>query len=338
MGGCFGQLNRPLSRNFRGVAANAYSAIKVSYDRLRSEEHKQIFLLRSLMGHNALFEELLMYAMGLGLFHGVNTVEETQNRLLTVVSHLKASCSFLYSYTNQRLDMHDLIFDVAMWIASKGSHLFVLKHNDVLSDWPDDEMMKECYKINLLNTSINKLPDQLKWPKLTFFGMGSKDPLMKIPTNVLKDFPSLPSSISLLANLRTLCLVKCVLGDKALIGELRNLEILSLESSDIEMLPKEIGQPTKLKCEWGADGHSSEQSNSSLAELKALSCLTSLDIHTPNANIIPKDFSFEKLRRYIIFIGEASNWEWGWPWVREYSTTLKLNLQTSISKMESKFY
>ncbi|KAG8479753.1 hypothetical protein CXB51_029563 [Gossypium anomalum] len=282
-------LATPLSRNFRGVAANAYSAIKVSYDRLQSEKHKQIFLLCSLIGHNALFEELLMYAMGLGLFHGVNTVEETRN----TIDSGESSHSFFY--TNQRLHVHDLICEVAMWIASKGSHVFMLRHNNVLSDWPDDEMMRV----------INKLPDQLKCPKLTFFGMGSKDHLMKIPTNSLKDIPSSPSSISWSANLRTLCLVKCVLGDKALIGELKNLEILSLESSEIEMLHKEIGQLTKLKwldirdcsklTEWGAVGHSNEQSNSSLAELKALSCLTSLDIHIPNANIVPKDFSFENL-------------------------------------------
>ncbi|MBA0672964.1 hypothetical protein Goklo_024494, partial [Gossypium klotzschianum] len=130
------------------------------------------------------------------------------------------------------------------------------------------------------------------------------------------------------------------------------------------MLPREIGQLTKLKrldlrycsrlkrippgvfcklsrleelsigdsfVEWGAEGHSSQQSNSSLAELKALSCLTTLEIRIPNAKIIPKGFSFEKLQRYIIFIGEASHWDWNWYWVAEYSRTLKLSLQTSIS-------
>ncbi|MBA0716738.1 hypothetical protein Golax_015544, partial [Gossypium laxum] len=113
------------------------------------------------------------------------------------------------------------------------------------------------------------------------------------------------------------------------------------------MLPKEIGQLTKLKrldfrycsklrrippgvlcklsrleelyvdnsCdEWGAEGHSSLQSNSSLAELKGLLPLTALEIRIPNAKIIPKDFSFEKLQRYIIFIGEESHWDWNWDW------------------------
>ncbi|MBA0742809.1 hypothetical protein Gogos_015827, partial [Gossypium gossypioides] len=275
--------------------------------------------------------------------------------------------------------MHDLICDVAMSIAA--NHVFVLRHEDVLNDWPDDETMKECDKIALFNPHINKLPDQLKCPKLTFFHMDSRDPLMKIPANFFKEMkslkvltlsdmnlPSLPSSISLLPNLRTLCLNDCALGDIALIGELKNLEILSFESSDIEMLPEEIGQLTKLKrldltdcsnlkrippgvfcklsrleelylgdnfVEWGAEGHSSQESNSSLAELNALSCLTTLEVQIPNAKIIPKGFSFEKLRRYIIFISESSDWDWNWDWVIEYSRTLKLSLQTSIRFLNS---
>ncbi|MBA0654829.1 hypothetical protein Goklo_021744, partial [Gossypium klotzschianum] len=268
------------------------------------------------MGHNAPLELLLVFVMGLGLFHGVNTVEETRNRLLTVMSDLKASCLLLDGNTNKRFDMHDLISDVAMSIASKGNSVFVLRYKHDSNDWPDDETVKECDKISCFGMS--ELPDQLKCPKLTFLSMGSKDPWMKIPTNFFKEtknlkvlylsgmnLSSLPS-ISLLGNLRALCLRNCVLGDIALFGELKNLEILNIINSDIEMLPEEIGQLTKLKrlnlrrcsklkrispgilcklsrleelymrdslVEWGAEGHSSKESNSCLAELNALSCL-----------------------------------------------------------------
>ncbi|TYJ12397.1 hypothetical protein E1A91_A11G346900v1 [Gossypium mustelinum] len=372
------QLSKPSSRNFKGVPATVYSTIEWSFDRLQSEDHKQTFLLCSLMGHNASLDLLLVFAMGLGLFHGVSTISEARNKLLTVVSDLKASCLLLDGNTNKHFDMHDLISDVAMSITSKLNSVFVLRYKHDSNDWPDDETVKECDKISCLDMS--ELPDQLKCPKLTFLGMGSKDPWMKIPTNFFKETKNLKvlflggmnlsssPSISLLGNLRALCLRNCVLGDIALFGELKNLEILSIASSDIEMLPKELGQLTKLKrldlrscsklkrippgilcklsrleelsmgdsfVEWGAEGHSSLQSNSSLAELKALSCLTALEIRISNAKIIPKDFSFEKLQRYIIFIGEASHWDWDWDWdwvwVREYSRTLNLNLQTSIS-------
>ncbi|MBA0634269.1 hypothetical protein Godav_025550 [Gossypium davidsonii] len=368
------QLSKPSSSNFAGVPATVYSTIEWSYNRLQSEDHKQTFLLCSLLGYNVLLDSLLAFAMGLGLFHGVSTIKETRNKLLTVLSDLKASCLLLDGNTNLHFDMHDLISDVAVSIASKGKPVFVLRRKHDLNDWPDDETMKECDKI--LCGGISELPDQLNCPKLTFLSMGRKDPWMKIPTNFFKETKylkvlilsgmNLASSISLPGSLRALCLSNCVLGDIALVGELKNLEILKITRSDIEMLPKEIGQLTKLKLldlrycsklrrtppgvlcefsrleelymdksyEWGAGGHSSLQSSSSLAELNALSCLTALETHIPNAKIILEDFSFEKLQRYIIFIGEASDWywngDWKWGWVREYSRMLKVNLQTSI--------
>ncbi|XWS08877.1 hypothetical protein CRYUN_Cryun40dG0038100 [Craigia yunnanensis] len=211
-------------------------------------------------GHNASIQDLLKYAMGLGLFDGVRTVEDTRVRLLTVVSHLEASCLLIDSYNSQRFDMHDLISDVAISIASKDNRVFALRHEDVRNDWPEGESMKRCDKIILYEASVSKLPDQMKCPELSFFYMLSKDPSMKMPTNFFKEmislkvldltnmhFSLLPSSICLLANLRTLCLDHCVLGDIAIIGELKNLEILSLVHSAIERLPKEIGQLIKLR-------------------------------------------------------------------------------------------
>ncbi|MFQ6635709.1 hypothetical protein Gotur_011398, partial [Gossypium turneri] len=110
--------------------------------------------------------------------------------------------------------MHDLISDVAMSIASRGNSVFVLRYKHDSNDWPDDETVKECDKISCFGMS--ELPDQLKCPKLTF-----------------------------IRNLRALCLASCVLGDIALFGELKNLEIFAILGSDIEMLPEEIGQLTK---------------------------------------------------------------------------------------------
>ncbi|KAK8589983.1 hypothetical protein V6N12_024369 [Hibiscus sabdariffa] len=365
------QLRNPSSSNFSEVPKEAYSAIKLSYNLLENDEQKETFLLCSLMGHHALSQDLLKYAMGLGLFQHVSTVEEARNRLLTVVSHLKDSCLLLDTGYKRCFDcfhMHDLICDVAKSIASESNRVFVARDK---CDWRDGDEMKCWDKFSFRDASINHFPAQLKCPKLTFLHIDSKDPSITIPNTFFEqmkflkvvdlthmNFPTLPSSISLLANLQTLCLDDCQLGDIALIGELKNLEILSLLGSNIELLPQEIGQLTKLKLldlgrsqltripsgifcklcrleelymsnsfvEWEAEGNPSQQGNASLAELKALPCLTALDVVIPNAQTIPKDFTFEKLQRYNIFIGEA----WGWADATEYSTTLKLKLQTSI--------
>ncbi|KAK7848987.1 disease resistance protein At4g27190-like [Quercus suber] len=168
---------------------------------------------------------------------------------------------------------------------------------------------------------------------------------------------SLPSSLMLLTNLKTLCLDQCVLGDIAMIGEMKNLEILSLIHSEFKELPREIGFLTHLRMldlseckklqvipanvlscliqleelfvgnsftQWEVEGLNNERA--SLAELKHLSQLTTLEVHIPNANLLPKDLLFKKLIRYKIVIGDV----WDWYDKHENSRILKLKLHTSF--------
>ncbi|MBA0653920.1 hypothetical protein Goklo_021018 [Gossypium klotzschianum] len=86
------------------------------------------------MGHNASLDFFLLCAKGLGLFHGVSTIKETRDKLLTVVRHLKASCLLLDGNTSMQFDIHDLISDVAKSITSKGNPVFVLRHERDLND------------------------------------------------------------------------------------------------------------------------------------------------------------------------------------------------------------
>ncbi|OMO88638.1 Disease resistance protein [Corchorus olitorius] len=373
------KLQRPSTTDLTGILEHAYSAIKLSYDYL-SEELKQTFLLYSLLGRHVGTLDLLKYSMGLGLFHGVNTVEETRDRLLTVLSDLKASCLLDdCKYCIGHLVMHDLTYDAALAIASKENNVFALKHADVLRDWPDRERMKMFNKISL-KASISKLPEGLHCPQLSFFQLFSKDPnnCVEMPSNFFKDmenikvldltrmhFSSLPSSIRVLSNLRTLCLDICVLEDIALVGELKTLETLSLMKSDIKVLPQEIGQLTQLKLfdltgctklkmippgvlsrlsgleelymgnsfvDWEAERQANQQTNATLAELKLLSCLTSLEIHIPDAEIMPEGLFSENLRRYKVFIGKSS---WDWDANKyEYSRTLRLELDRSIDHLD----
>jgi len=69
------QLRRPSSTNFMNIQPAAYKAIKLSYDKLAGEELKNTFLL---IGYTAIasIDDLLMYGMGMGLFQGVNKMQE----------------------------------------------------------------------------------------------------------------------------------------------------------------------------------------------------------------------------------------------------------------------
>ncbi|KAE8675357.1 Detected protein of confused Function [Hibiscus syriacus] len=271
-------------------------------------------------------------------------------------------------------DVHDLTYIVAKSMASKDNQVFALREEDVLIDWPDAESMKKCSKICLQYPTINRLPDNLNCPQLSLFLLYSNDLSLTLPDDFFKEatnlnvldlasiqFSSLPSSICKLTSLSTLCLDYCKLGDNiTIIGKLNNLEILSLLKSDITFLPKEIGQLVKLKLldvsrcamlktisdgvlsslsrleelymggtsiQWG-------QSSVTLADLHALSRLSTLEVQIPDAKAAPHDFfqELQKLKRYKIFIGEE--WEWERFGKYRYSRTLKLRLNTGMDDLD----
>ncbi|XP_022718920.1 disease resistance protein At4g27190-like [Durio zibethinus] len=382
------QLKRPTEVNVGGIPSDVYSAIKLSYNFLENEEVKLTFLLCSIMGHNAAIEDLLRYCKGLGLFRGLNTIEKVRNKVLTLVSELKHSSLLLASFTPEYFDMHDVVCDVAISIASRDHQWLTLREEDVFEEWSDNERVRNFNAIILRYAKVSELPDELECPNLTFFSLGGQDSVLefptddsslKIPNNFFKQmqrlkvlnfaemhFSSLPSSVGSLKTLCTLCFLGCVLEDIAIIGELKNLEILDLRRSTFAMLPEKIGQLTKLKlldlsdCEdlkiispnvlaglsrleelylynsfdrWEVEGHDNSRSNASLVELQHLSHLTTLAVHIPNEQALPKDdLFFEKLKRYKISIGVE--WTWRECFEMETSRMLKLKMNESIHLYE----
>ncbi|KAK3210949.1 hypothetical protein Dsin_015655 [Dipteronia sinensis] len=167
------------------------------------------------------------------------------------------------------------------------------------------------------------------------------------------DLRELLTSLSCLVNLQTLRLYHYELGDTTLIGNLRKLEILSFCGSDIEKLPEEMCQLTRLRLldltdysklsvissnvmsnliklealymvntsiQW-------ERGNVGIDELKHLCYLTLLEIHIPDPKMA-KGLLSQKLERYEIFIGH----EWKGQHWKGHSQTykmLKLSLDTN---------
>ncbi|KAK8334582.1 hypothetical protein V6Z12_A10G281400 [Gossypium hirsutum] len=250
------ELERPSSSNFTGITA-AYSAIQWSFNYLKSEEVKLTFLLCCVIGHNGLVEDLVRYTVGLGLFGGVNTMEEARNKVLTVVANLKASSLLLDSYDDEHFDIHDVVWDAAVAIASRDYHMLVLRDH-VPMEWSDKEKMNSWRRISLSYPQIiAELPKELECSGLSFFHMAHINSaeipghfFRRIESLKVLDLPSysfLPESINHLINLRMLGLRGCSIEDITIIGELKNLEIFDLAFSRIEELPKEIAQLSRLR-------------------------------------------------------------------------------------------
>eukprot|EP00261_Vitis_vinifera_P039187 XP_019080430.1 PREDICTED: uncharacterized protein LOC100251264 isoform X2 [Vitis vinifera] len=359
------QLRSCAPTNIRAVDKKVYSCLEWSYTHLKGDDVKSLFLLCGMLSYGDISLDLLLrYGMGLDLFDRIDSLERARNRLLALVEILKASGLLLDSHEdrnkfdeerassssfmdvdNKFVRMQSVVREVARAIASKDPHPFVVREDVGLEEWSETDESKRCAFISLHCKAVHDLPQELVWPELQFFLLQNNNPLLNIPNTFFEGmkklkvldlsrmhFTTLPSSLDSLANLRTLRLDGCKLGDIALIGKLTKLEVLSLMGSTIQQLPNEMSRLTNLRlldlndCEkleviprnilsslsqleclymkssftqWATEG----ESNACLSELNHLSHLTTLETYIRDAKLLPKDILFENLTRYGIFIG-----------------------------------
>ncbi|GKV25700.1 hypothetical protein SLEP1_g35095 [Rubroshorea leprosula] len=339
--------------NSSQIPQSLRSAIELHYSSLKSNELQQIFLLGSLLGQNATIQNLLKYGMGLGLFPGVKSIEEARVQLLNLVTKLRDSSLLLDSGSSLCFDVHDLVRDFATSTVSKKYGVLALTE-DAPINRSHMEAMESIKWIYLSNGNTSLLPDELRCPKLTFFHFSNEGPYRASPPNLFTDkeglkvlslskmnFLSIPSLIPPPKNLYTLCLDQVKLGDANIdkvMGELENLQVLSLAGSDIKELPKQIGQLTNLKLldlsdctelkvippgvlsnlsgleelymrnsfvQWAEGIEEQENQNASLADLQPLTLLTSIELHVIcNIQKIPEGLFSENLARFKVFLGD----------------------------------
>ncbi|KAM4108511.1 hypothetical protein ACB094_03G050500 [Castanea mollissima] len=360
------QLKRANPTQIKGMHEKVYSSIKFSYKFL-SKEAQSLFLFCSSFEEDEVIEIDLLwrYLVGLDFFEDVYKMEDVRNRVHTLVESLKVSCLLLEGYRSGTFKMHDVIRDVAIYIADKEKEMLTIRSSEDSEKMSNMRKLKDSFGIALFQAKFSELPKRLECPRLNFIILGDKENSLRIPNHFFEGAKELkvlvlmrvslplPSSLSFLQNLQTLALLNCESEDIALIGELKNLKALVLVDSKIKQLPMGIRQLTQLqlldlrrcseleaipsnvlsnlkKLEEIHMNRSFNQCNARISELDHLSQLTTLFIHIPNLKILPKALLFGKLVRYEILIRP----EWYWNWDRdrdsnvefEISRTLKIDL------------
>ncbi|XP_028118336.1 uncharacterized protein LOC114315904 isoform X2 [Camellia sinensis] len=229
--------------------------------------------------------------------------------------------------------------------------------------------------ISVILDKITELPESLRCPKLRMLLLACMNNSLKTPNSFFEGMRTLqvlylelsiallPSSVQFLRNLHTLTLnlPNYELENITAIGELLNLEILSLCAPSVKVLPEEIGRLANLTLldltgchrlerispgvisglvrlqelymmdsfsNWEADkGESKEgRRNASLRELQSLSDLKILEIYMPDAALLPRNPLFADLTKYKIRIGDN-----GWWSVFPFQKHLLLKLDKSIA-------
>ncbi|KAF2294506.1 hypothetical protein GH714_012073 [Hevea brasiliensis] len=230
------------------IYAKVHSVLESSYNDLPGNEVKSFFLLCGLLGlSNIPIRSLLKYVMGLSLFKHISTVKEARNKVYTLIDTLKAKCLLIDGDKYGFVKIHDVVRDTALLIASREQHAFIgTRSGSELMKWPN----KDSARISLPYCDIEDLPEGWECPKAELLLLFTEVLSLGIPDLFFKGirnlevvdftgmrFVSLPSSLAFLSNLHTLCLHRCQLDDIAIIGDLKQLRVLSFANSYIVELP-----------------------------------------------------------------------------------------------------
>ncbi|KAF5950224.1 hypothetical protein HYC85_012217 [Camellia sinensis] len=366
------QFKDSMLKNIAGIEPKVYASLKLSYDRLESSDAKSCFLLCCFFPEDAniSIEVLARHCIARSLLgQNTYTLIKASRRVLTVVDILKDACLLLEGEDENFVKMHDVIRDVALSIAKDDGKEILVKHGD--KKWPEKDICESSSAMSLMFDNTLELPDDLVCPQLHTLTIvlewdWHRDALLNVPDRFFSRMEKLtilelnricmlpPLSLANLVNLRMLWLEGCELGDIAILKDLNNnLEILSLQGSNIEVLPSEIRQLTRLRLlDLGncyklreipqgvisnlsrleelyildEHGYREERSKVNLDELGKLTQLTTLQIHIPNVMLLPKDSCFENLIRFKIVMGKEFDFSGTYDSFRTYSKSCNLRV------------
>ncbi|XP_071728632.1 probable disease resistance protein At4g27220 [Rutidosis leptorrhynchoides] len=368
------QLKSSTTNNVKGMYANVFASLELSFNFLKDEEAKSCFLLCSLFKEDLdiPLECLVRYGTGLRMFQEVHTLEEARDRVHTIVENLKASCLLVDSDVEDCFQMHDVTRDFLLSVASKGLYIFFDRLTPQYLELLNENKISDAYAISMVLNDLEDFPVGLNCPKLHLWRLEGSNGLVQFSGNTgffneMKEvkvvlmhhvyIPLIPSSFMAFKKLLTLSLEHCKLGDLSQINKLKHLEVLSLIHSDIEKLPKEIGELTSLRLldltdcnnltvipfgvfsnlfnleclymmnsfvQWGYEG---QNDKATLGELKNLSRLSTLEMHVPSVNLFPEDLIFRNLVRFKILLGMDVSQVISY----SYLKTLRLTLRQGLS-------
>ncbi|KAK4270278.1 hypothetical protein QN277_023332 [Acacia crassicarpa] len=172
-------LNQLKTVDEEGMTEKIYLAIEFSYNQLDGDDVKALFLLcGSLGGPKFRVEYLLKCVMGLGIFKHIDTPKDARLKLHRLINSLKASCLLLEDNSKMKVEMHDIVHEVAFSIASRDQHIFKIGMGGELKKWPSEEFLQRCTQI-ILSCHIPKLPERLECPNIKRFFLSDKNESLK---------------------------------------------------------------------------------------------------------------------------------------------------------------
>ncbi|KAF8369378.1 hypothetical protein HHK36_032611 [Tetracentron sinense] len=229
---------------FSGMEDDVLPLLKFSYDSLPNGPFQSCFLYCSFYpeDHSIDIEELIYHWLGEGYLVGYDDMNEALDQGHHIIGILKQA-SLLESgrYGNVNVKMHDVIRDLALWIAcecGRKKDKILVKAGLELIEAPEVEKWEEAERISLMYNGIRVLPKIPTCPKLVTLFLNDNRGLERIPNGFFKS----------MTGLRVLDLSRTSIKEFPMeILELVELQYLNLSRTKIKSVPDELKNLVKLK-------------------------------------------------------------------------------------------
>ncbi|TXG69140.1 hypothetical protein EZV62_004075 [Acer yangbiense] len=174
----------------------------------------------------------------------IENIYDARNEGKYIIGSLKLACLLETGETIEigkcYVKMHDVLRDMALWIASK-QKIKILVQGYVEFSEAKSSMIKwkEAKRLSLWHLNIKAFNESPSCPNLQTFLVRDTNYLVRFPKNFFQSMRAL--------NVLDLSRNKNLIGLPAEIGELINLQYLNLSFTSIKMLPIEIKKLTQLR-------------------------------------------------------------------------------------------
>ncbi|XP_028787993.1 disease resistance protein At4g27190-like [Neltuma alba] len=305
--------------------ASAYACLELSYSNLPSSTAKSLLLLCSMFpeDHEIHKEDLIRFGMRtLELEESIVTIEDARRVIFDALEILLDSSLLMSIEKETCVKLHDLVRDVALWIAKKQGQVILVDSSEVSNILLGNRQnLKDIKALSLWDLDDNfKLLEQLHCSTLEILLLqpdGFIEDLraikaLKVLALIEYGFEwgfrkgssvcSIPQSIVSLTYLHTLCIRGKKLGDISLLGELKTLEILDLRGSLFDELPVGIVDMKMLKL---LDIYDCRIEKSPIEVIGRCEQLEELYL-SEHESVIPHNFSLSRLKRYVLYDSTCS--------------------------------
>ncbi|KAJ9692296.1 hypothetical protein PVL29_011383 [Vitis rotundifolia] len=241
---------------FSGMGDHVFPVLKFSYDNLPNDTIKNCFLYFAIFpeDHEIWDEDLIFLWIGEEFLDGFVSIDEALNQGHDIIEHLKTVCLFENGEIDRHIKMHDVIRDMALWLASEyrgNKNIILVEEVDTMEVYQVSKW-KEAHRLYLSTSSLEELTIPPSFPNLLTLIVKSKGvktfpsgffhfmPVIKVLDFSFVGITKLPTGIGKLVTLQYLNLSNTAIRElSAELATLKGLRYLILDSS-LEIISKEV--------------------------------------------------------------------------------------------------